>query len=121
MTIIIDETAAAGAARADLVTAFADSGAFIATHPRARIPDSPVLSIRVNGATREERLADLREIAAGWEVPVTEDDMGTLIARRRIGPLLYEAHVSHPDGTVSGFLARADAARAAQAGTGAAA
>lgn len=112
-----DEATAAAHARHDLVVAYIDAGIYIETHPGARLPKSPVSNIPVEGKTREEKVADLRAIAASWDVPVTTLPDGTLYAELRFGPLTFEAHVM-PD--VRGTVAWLAMARR-QAGTGTAA
>lgn len=64
-------------------------------HPGARLPASPVINVRVNGTTPEEKAADLEAIAASWGVEVQEldRDLGR-VARLTFGGYTYEAHVA---------------------------
>ena len=72
-------------------------------HPAARRPEPPVyVNVRVHGATREEKLADLDAIAASWGVQVTtEPRLGTKTARLDFGGYTWEAHVSGPAKTMA--------------------
>lgn len=78
-------------------------------------------SYRVPGRDYKEKLARLSALAVHLGTGITEDGMGSLVVRRWFGPLVAAGAVSHPDGSTSGYLARAAAFRAMQAGTGAAA
>jgi hypothetical protein len=114
-----DEAVTAAAARHDLVVALTDAAIWLETHPDARPPASPLISVRVRGGDRDEKIADLRAIAASWDVPVTTLPSGTMQAERVFGPLTVEAHVAPHYSTMDEYL---DAAKKAQRlGRGAAA
>lgn len=72
-------------------------GVFLLTHPSAPLP-SGVLNVRVPGAPRGMRLAELDGIAAAYRTRVTKR-FGCLVAERRFGPLPVEAHVEDDDYT----------------------
>jgi hypothetical protein len=115
MTTNIDEVTGAGRRRTALTAGLRALADYIEEHPGG--PEIVVTAnCRVPGGPPGVRLNDLDEIAEWLGVPVDEDDMGTLIAARDFGSVRAEGHVSHPDRSVSGYLARA-----AQAGNGAAA
>lgn len=64
-------------------------------HPAARLPASPVINVRVKGADYDEKMADLRAIAASWDVEVMPLDGGLGHAARLVfGGYTYEAHVA---------------------------
>lgn len=112
------EAVAATMARRDHMADLGSARAFFNSHPRARVPASPVVSVRVRGNSREEKLADLRAIAVSWEVPVETLPDGTMTAQLVFGGLTYEAHVGAEYPTTTAWL---NAQRARRGGTGAAA
>lgn len=84
--------------------------AWFRANPSARVPDVTLMSVDVPGATREQRLAALREIASSWGVPVVEHSPGgTMSATLRFGAVGIEAHI--PSGDGAGDRARPDWAR----------
>jgi hypothetical protein len=100
--------------RTDLIADLHDLAAFLAIQDTAT--PLPVVSanFRVPDGPRGERIAYLDTIGDLLRVDVTEDRIGTLYAERPFGSIRAEAHLCHPDQTVSGAKARA-----ASAGTGA--
>lgn len=79
------------ARRTELITALADLEVFYETHPRAPVPDHPVLSIRVTGDDRQEKTEAVLAVARALGVQA-EWRNGCLIAARQFGPLTLEAH-----------------------------
>ena len=77
--------------RTQFVTAFADLAAFYTVNAGTPLP-SPVLNIPVPPGPRGQRLDALDMIAASLGTVVTARQ-GCLIAERRFGPLVLEAHV----------------------------
>ena len=112
-----NDAAAAAAHLADL----GEARDWWEAHPGARRPEPPVyVNVRVRGATREEKLADLDAIAASWGVPVTtEPRLGTRTARLDFGGYTWEAHVAGPAKT-NDDLKAATAQLAADSARGAA-
>jgi hypothetical protein len=103
-----------------IVTGLVDLATWYAVHPSAPLV-TPLLNIPVPAGAPGARITALEEIAEQLGVEVAERD-GTLIAERQFGGITIEAHLSHPDASVSGYLARSASAReAARAGRGAAA
>lgn len=88
-----DEAIAATMARRDHIADLGAARAFFNSHPRARIPDSPLIQVHLKGATRDERLADLRAIANSWGVALQTLADGTRSAQLVLGSLTYEAHL----------------------------
>ena len=121
MTITVvrsDEELTAAAARRDFAKACTDARVFFLTHQDAHLPGPGVWNVRVEGESREEKLRNLRAIAASWDVPLVTVGGGTQIARLVFGPLQFEAHVG---AEWKGTQAHLDAARARRAGSEAAA
>lgn len=116
MTTNPDEVPGAGRKRADLITGLQSLAAWLTINPDTPLP---VVSAnwRVPAGPRGERLAYLDQIADLLGTEVTEDAIGTLFAERWFDDIRAEAHVCHPDRTVSGLKARVSRA----AGNGAAA
>lgn len=117
MTLITEETREArGAADAPgIAVGLLDLATWYATHPSAPLV-TPTLNIPVPPGARGERIAALQEIADALGVDVVEqkgpngEPDGTLVAERWFGPVRVEAHLCHPDQTVSGAKSRAAAA-----------
>lgn len=108
-----DEAIARAMARDGFLDGIHALEAWFRANPGACVPDAPLFSVRVPGATREQRHAALREIAASWDVPVVEHGIGgTVSATLRFGAVAVEAHVGGDD---DGGLARPDWARGRRA------
>lgn len=128
MTITTGETAPAGdgSAAPGIVTGLVDLATWYAIHPSAPLV-TPHLNIPVPRGERGEQIAALEEIAEQFGMEVTDHlgpdgkPDGTLIAERWFEGVRVEAHLCHPDRTVSGYLRRVGAPRAETTGNGAAA
>jgi hypothetical protein len=70
---------------------------FLVFHPSASVP-SGVLNVRVPGAPQGMRLAVLDEIAAAYRTRVAKR-FGCLVAQRKFGPVVVEAHLNDDDYT----------------------
>jgi hypothetical protein len=70
---------------------------FLLTHPSAPLP-SGRMNIRVPDAPREMRLAFLGEVADAYRTK-RQARFGCLVAERRFGPVIVEAHVKDEDYT----------------------
>jgi hypothetical protein len=99
--------------RTDLIAGLHDLAAWLTARPDTPLPVVHV-NFRVPAGPRGERIAYLDTVAELFGTEVTQDGIGTLFAERQFGPVRAEAHLCHPDQTVSGAMARA-----ANAGTGA--
>jgi hypothetical protein len=108
----IPPSEAATAARRDFAGALFDAGLWFERNRNTRLPASPVINVRVHGGDRDAKLADLRAIAASWEVPVTTQPDGTQYAERVFGPLTIEAHVPAEYAGATAWLDSAKARRA---------
>lgn len=98
--------------RMDLVLGLAEAARFFRDRPRARLPKSPVCNVRVHGANRDEKIADLYAIAGSWGVIVQALPDGTETAQVAFGPVTFEAHVAPDYPTTTAYL---DAHRARKA------
>jgi hypothetical protein len=96
-----------GSPGADLVTGLIDVATWYAVHTGASLP-VPHLNVPVPPGAPGARLAALDEIAGHLGVDVAERD-GMLVAERRFGPVVVEAHLA----------LRAPSRHARPAGTGA--
>jgi hypothetical protein len=94
-----DLAAITPARRAELITAFADLGAFYETHPAAPVPDQRELNIRVTGDDRQEKIEAVCAVARALGVTAEWVD-GCFIAARQFGPLSLEAHYT-PSQTIT--------------------
>ncbi|HEX3957761.1 MAG TPA: hypothetical protein VHZ03_14180 [Trebonia sp.] len=94
-----DLAAISPARRAELITALADLEVFYETHPKAPVPDHPVLSVRVTGDDRQEKTEAVLAVARALGVQAEWQD-GCLIAARQFGPLTLEAHYT-PSQTIT--------------------
>lgn len=88
-----DAALAATTARRDHIADLGAAREFFNSHPRARIPDSPLIQVHLRGANRDERLADLRAIADSWGVALQTLADGTQTAQLVFGGLTYVAYV----------------------------
>jgi hypothetical protein len=115
MTINHDEVTVAARRRTALIAGLLDLAAYCTAHPSAPLVTG-TLNIPVPDGARGVQVAALEEIAREFGTEMTERPDGTLIAESRFEGVRVEAHLCHPDRSVSGYKARA-----AQAGNGAAA
>jgi hypothetical protein len=118
MTTNTDQTARAALDRADLVAGLRELADHLEADPGGPLP-VVYANYRVHGATAEEKLARLRLVERHLGVKAAKDRMGSMVARRWFRSVCAEGHVSHPDRSVSGYLARAAAFRASQNGAAA--
>ena len=117
ITTLKDDAVTGADRRHAVVTGLADLAAWLEVH-RPDWEPTPVFNVPLPAGTREEKLAALEAFAAEWGTEVTAGPLGMRIAVRKFGPVSVEAHVSHPDPTVKGYLGLV---RDAQAGSGEAA